>query len=101
MPQNITSNKRLSLAEFEGRMNMQLQRIRSRIENYPDHIVRPGTIKYITGILLAEVAVVINAIENGNLGEIATDMITGSYNERAEPERKLTKDEVLGALTKG
>lgn len=98
--QNIISNKRLSLAIYEGRMNKQLQDIRVRLENYPDHIVRPGTIKYVIGILLNEVAVVINAIESGNLGKIATDMVTGSYNERSEPQKELNKDEVLKALTK-
>jgi hypothetical protein len=100
LPQNIISNKHLTMREFEGRMNKQLQDVRVRLENYPDHIVKPGTIKYIIGILLNEVAVVINAIESGNLGKIATDMITGSYNERAEPPRELNKDEVLKALTK-
>lgn len=100
LPQNIISNKHLTLKEFESRMNKQLQDIRIRLENYPDHIVKPGTIKYIIGILLNEVAVVINAIESGNLGKIATDMITGSYNERAEPPKDLNKDEILKALTK-
>lgn len=100
LPQNIISNKHLTLKEFEGRMNYQLQTIRSRLENYPDHIVKPGTIKYVVGILLNEVAVVINAIESGNLGKIATDMITGSYNERQEAPKELNRDEVLKALSK-
>lgn len=98
--QNIISNKRLSLGLYEGRMNKQLQDIRVRLENYPDHIIKPGTIKYVIGILLNEVAVVINSIESGNLGKIATDMVTGSYNERSEPQKELNKDDVLKALTK-
>jgi len=98
--QNIISNKRMTLSVYEGRMNKQIQDIRVRLENYPDHIVRPGTIKYVVGILLNEIAVVINAIESGNLGKLTTDMITGSYNERSEPQRELNKEEVLNALTK-
>ena len=99
-PQNIVSNKKLSLAVFEGRLNHQIQGIRIMLENIPDHIVPPGKIKYVVDILLGEVAVMINAIENGNLGKIATDMVTGSYNERQEPQKDLNKDDVLKALTK-
>lgn len=98
--QNIISNKRLTMKDFESRMNKQLQDIRVRLENYPDKIVKPGTIKYVVGILLNEVAVVINAIESGNLGKIATDMITGSYNERSEPQKELSKEELMKALAR-
>lgn len=100
LPQNIISNIHLSKGIFEERMNYQLQTIRSRLENYPDHIVKPGTIKYVVGILLNEVAVVMNAIESGNLGKIATDMITGSYNERQEPPKELNKEDILKAISK-
>lgn len=100
LPQNIVSNKHLSLAEFESRMNKQLQDIRVRLENYPDNIVKPGTIKYVVGILLNEVAIMINAIESGNLGKIATDMITGSYHERAEPPKDINREDILKALSK-
>ena len=101
LPQNITSKKNLTISVFESRMNKQLQDIRVRLENYPDHIVRPGTIKYINGILLNEVSVVINAIETGRLGELATDMITGSYNERNEPRQDVNRDDIMKALSKG
>jgi len=77
-----------------------LQDIRVRLENYPDHIVKPGTIKYVNGILLNEVSVVINAIETGRLGELATDMITGSYNERSEPRQDVNRDDIIKALSK-
>lgn len=99
-PQNIVSNKQLSLTVFESRLNHQVQSIRIMLENVPDHIVPPGKIKYVVDILLGEVAVMINAIENGNLGKIATDMVTGSYNERSEPPKDLNRDEILKALSK-
>lgn len=101
LPQNLTAKKNLTINAFESRMNKQLQDIRIRLENYPDHIVKPGTIKYINGILLNEVYVVINAIETGRLGELATDMITGSFNERVEQKPEMNKDEIIKALTKG
>jgi len=101
LPQNLISKKNLTIKDFESRMNKQLQDIRVRLENYPDHIVKPGTIKYINGILLNEVSVVINAIETGRLGELATDMITGSYNERNEQKPDMNRDEIIKALSKG
>lgn len=100
LPQNLISKKNLTIKDFESRMNKQLQDIRVRLENYPDHIVKPGTIKYINGILLNEVSVVINAIETGRLGELATDMITGSYNERNEPRQDVNREDIIKALSK-
>lgn len=101
LPQNIISKKHLTITDFEDSMNRQLHHIRVRLENHPDHIVPPGQIKFIIHILLNNVQVIKNAIESGRLGDLATDMITGSVTERNDPKPNLTRDQIIDAFQKG
>jgi hypothetical protein len=98
LPQNISSKLHLSLIEFESNMNTQLQHIRSRLTNYPDDICKGGKTKFTITLLLSEVQIIINAISSGRLGDLASDMVTGSYNERKEIKTDEVKQNALKDL---
>lgn len=100
LPQNMSSKLHLSSIEFESNMNTQLQHIKSRITNYNDDICGVGKNKLICALLLGEIQVIINAIQSGRLGDIASDMVIGSYNERRDVKPDEAKADALKTLLK-
>ena len=98
LPQNISSKLHLNVIEFESNMNTQLQHIKRRITNCSDDICKVGMNKFTNTLLLGEIQVIINAIQSGRLGDLTSDMVVGSYNERKDIKPEEVRQNALKEL---
>lgn len=94
LPQNLISNLKLSIKSFEDSMNKKVNNMRNRLNDEPDHIVSRQEMRIAIDMLLTEILTIRNAIGSGRLGNVARDILIGTYNEKEETDNSKTRSKL-------